>query len=221
MSGGIILPAFSPCSVVFGCLLAETNFCKTLLDHPTIPRSKWSARLDVAVPFPIGNPFCLSQRFSPTGFNPNASDLHCYHRSFCARIRVKTYSFSSILWLKITLTSRRSRDMRAQLHHLSAELGLAAISIGKSYADWREPGRAFQRKVASGWLFPSSDSSRLEGIPSCQSPGTERNVSPSRFANRSRRPDQAVGLDVKAVHQPYRNRPRKCVATGYRSCRHR
>jgi len=58
--------------------------------------------------------------------------------------------------------------MRAQLHHLPAELGLAAISIGKSYADWREPGRAFrmrrynsnrfQRKVASGWLFPGSSS---------------------------------------------------------------
>ena len=69
--------------------------------------------------------------------------------------------------------------MRAQLHHLPAELGLAAISIGKSYADWSEPGRAFcmrrynsnrfQRKVASGWLsrffeFPSSNSSRLEGF---------------------------------------------------------
>ena len=100
-------------------------------------------------------------------------------QSLSARIQVKTYPFSSILRFKITLTSRGSRDMRAQLHHLPAELGLAAISIGKSYADWREPGRAFcmrrynsnrfQRKVASGWLsrffeFPSSNSSRLEGF---------------------------------------------------------
>jgi hypothetical protein len=33
----------------------------------------------MAVPIPIGNAFCLTQRFSPTGFNPNASDLRCHH----------------------------------------------------------------------------------------------------------------------------------------------
>ena len=87
------------------------------LDHPTIPRSKWSDRLDVAVPIPIGNAFCLSQRFSPTGFNPNASDLHCYHRSFCARIRVKTYTFSSIVGLTPGITRRDERLKCGRLAH--------------------------------------------------------------------------------------------------------
>src|SRR5215813_11045773 len=37
--------------------------------------SAGSACIDVPVTIPIGNGSCLSQRFSPTGFNPNAPDL--------------------------------------------------------------------------------------------------------------------------------------------------
>jgi hypothetical protein len=52
VSGGIILPAFSPCSVVFGWLLAETNFCK----HYSIIRQSPVQNGQIASMLPFHSP---------------------------------------------------------------------------------------------------------------------------------------------------------------------
>jgi len=54
------------------------------------------ARRAALVPVPIGDRHCFTQRFSPTGFILNASEPTNLTQSFCPRIQVKTYPFSSI-----------------------------------------------------------------------------------------------------------------------------